>query len=85
MQNSLISTMSKLKTVLDQEGITPTELSKASGVNTTTIHNLCKGIAIIVKGKVVSTKPTTKTKLVNAINKLADTDKYMVENVFPKA
>ncbi|WP_338875013.1 hypothetical protein WBJ53_05290 [Spirosoma sp. SC4-14] len=77
--------MSTLRNILDKEGITPTELSKSSGVNISTVHILCRDtLELFAKGKTpVNSKPATKAKIVHSINKVVGYDKYSVDTVFP--
>ena len=66
--------MSNLQDILIDEGITITELSRESGVSTTTISR-------IINGKSVG-KPTTQSKVAKGINSLAGNDKYTREGIF---
>ena len=69
--------MSKfLKDIIEDEGISQAELSRVSGVSTTTINKICtKGL----KGAKIS--PTTKGKLTKAINKLLDSRNFKPQDI----
>ena len=63
--------------VLELEGISQADLSRTSGVSTTTINKICRKK---LYGKPISR--TTKGKLVNAINRLATPDKkYAIQDI----
>jgi len=72
--------MTTLQEILDKEGITKSEISKINGLNTTTIHYLCKDPDYHRKRKAV-----TKNKILLAINKLGGTKKkYNLTEIFPE-
>lgn len=71
-----------LQRIIDEEGITKADLCRLSSVNSTTVNGLCKGV-VIVSGKVVTTKESTRSKIVNAVNKKVGFDKYTLEDIFP--
>ena len=65
-----------LKQIIEEEGISQAELSRISGVSTTTINKICtKNLS----GGTVS--PTTKGKITKAINKIIEAQKYKVQDL----
>ena len=67
--------ISKLKEILNIEGITNAELSRASKVNSMTIGKLCKGDGDRVR-------ETTKGKIIKGLNSIVGHEKYSFSNVF---
>lgn len=65
-----------LKIILVKEGLTNAELSRICGVNPVTISK-------IANNKASGTRPVTKGKIVNGINKHLGKDKYSFEEIFP--
>ena len=63
----------KLKSILVNEGITQAELSRESGVGLGTINRVCNNRRTIA--------PTTRSKLLKALNTLAD-DVYELADIF---
>jgi len=64
-----------LKEILEKEGISQAELSKACDVSTTTINKICT--KNLNGGKISN---TTKGKIVKGINKLGDTN-YSIKEI----
>jgi len=65
-----------LKQIIEEEGISQAELSRISGVSTTTINKICRNN---LSGGTVS--PTTKGKITKAINKIIEAQKYKVQDL----
>ncbi|MES2328138.1 MAG: helix-turn-helix transcriptional regulator [Bacteroidota bacterium] len=65
-----------LKVILEEEGIKQSELSRESGISTTTINKICTRN---LGGTSVS--PTTKGKLVKSLNKLVGKEKYKATGI----
>jgi transcriptional regulator with XRE-family HTH domain len=65
-----------LKEIIEEEGISQAELSRASGVSTTTINKICQKN---FKGSNIS--PTTKGKLIKALNKIIENKRYSIQDV----
>lgn len=69
----------KLQKILDQEGITKADLSREKGLNSTTVHYLCKDSKYHKDRKDI-----TKLNVINAIKKLGRSKKqYDLKDVFP--
>lgn len=66
----------KLRSLLDNEGVTQAEMHRVSGINLITINQICAG-----KNK--SPRPTTIAKLVKALNKISGKE-YNFDDVFFK-
>jgi len=62
-----------LKDKLNKHGITQVELSKESGRSIGLINKVCN--------KKITPSPTTKYKILNALNKLSD-ENYTIEDIF---
>lgn len=72
--------MTILQEILTKEGITKAKISKIDGLNTTTIHYLCKDPNYHKKRKSV-----TKHKVLLAINELGGSKrKYDLTEIFPE-
>jgi len=65
-----------LKVILEEEGISQAELSRISGVSTTTINKICKKN---LNGTKIS--PTTKGKLIKALNKIIGGVTYNAQDI----
>ena len=63
-----------LKSILEKEGITQAELAKVTSLANGTINKTCN--------QKYDPAPTSKHKILNGINKLADND-YVVQDIFP--
>jgi transcriptional regulator with XRE-family HTH domain len=65
-----------LKDIIEEEGISQAELSKVSGVSTTTINKICtKNLS---RSKVSN---TTKGKLAKSINKIIGRENYKISDI----
>jgi transcriptional regulator with XRE-family HTH domain len=64
----------KLKQVLTEEGITQTELAFKSSVSIGTINRVCN--------KKRNVSPTTRHKILKALNSLAENN-YAIHDIFP--
>lgn len=65
-----------LKDIIENEGISQAELSRISGVSTTTINKICKRS---LNGAKIS--PTTKGKLTKGINKLLNNQVFKPKDI----
>ena len=65
-----------LRKIINTEGITQADLSRESGVNTTTITNICNNST---KNNV---REVTKGKIAKAINRIIKENKYTAESIF---
>lgn len=64
------------KQILEEEGISQAQLSRVSGISTTTINKICtKNLG----GSEISR--TTKGKLTKAINKIIGTPTYKIQDI----
>jgi len=68
----------RLQKILDKEGISKAELGRAKGLNSTTIHYLCKDPQYHKH-----TRPLTKNNVANAISELGRSKKkYAIGEIF---
>lgn len=65
-----------LKQIIEEEGISQAELSRESGISTTTINKICTKN---LNGGNIS--PTTKGKITKAVNKIVGTQKYKPQDI----
>ena len=65
-----------LKQIIEEEGISQAELSRESGISTTTINKICTKN---LNGGTIS--PTTKGKITKAINKIVGDQKYKSQDI----
>jgi transcriptional regulator with XRE-family HTH domain len=65
-----------LKQIIEEEGISQAELSRESGISTTTINKICK--KNLNGGKL---SPTTKGKITKAINKIIGGQNYKAQDI----
>jgi hypothetical protein len=69
----------RLQEILDVEGISKAELGRVKGLNTTTIHFLCKD-----KKYHKRARSLTKNNIINALEELGRSKrKYKLSEVFP--
>lgn len=67
----------ELKAVLIKEGLKQSELAGEAGVSQGTVNKVCNGKLMPA--------PTTRNRLVAALNRLLKSEKYRVEDIFPGA
>lgn len=65
-----------LKEIIEEEGISQAELSRISGVSTTTINKICTKSA-----KYTKISGTTKGKITKGINKLVIGKKFKITDI----
>jgi len=71
----------RLQEILNKEGISKAAIGRASGLNPTTIHYLCKDPRYYKR-----TRDLTKHNVINAIEELGRSRKrYKLNDVFPES
>jgi transcriptional regulator with XRE-family HTH domain len=64
-----------LKSTLVREGIKQAELARDSSVSSGTVNKVCNGRLTVA--------PTTRHRLVGALNRRIGSEKYRTEDIFP--
>ena len=66
-------TITKLRAIINKEGITPADLSRGSGISAASINRYLKGTL---------PKDAYKSRIINVINTQVGKEKYKIEDVF---